>query len=88
MKIDRNSNQFKMALNDKFEKDLMPEIKKIVNENSDLINDKQVDDFSILTDLGHYRIKVIIRYINVNIDSDTEPKYRVVDYVILASKKE
>lgn len=88
LKIDRNSNQFKMALNDKFEKDLMPEIKKIVNENSDLINDKQVDDFSILTDLGHYRIKVIIRYINVNIDSDNEPKYRVVDYVILASKKE
>ncbi|MGB6093502.1 MAG: DUF4153 domain-containing protein [Moheibacter sp.] len=88
LKIDRNSNQFKMALNDKFEKDLMPEIKKIVNENSDLINDKQVDDFSILTDLGHYRIKVIIRYINVNIDSDNEPKCRVVDYVILASKKE
>lgn len=88
LKIDRNSNQFKMALNDKFEKDLMPEIKKIVNENSDLINDKQVDDFSILTDLGHYRIKVIIRYINVNIDSHNEPKYRVVDYVILASKKE
>jgi hypothetical protein len=88
LKIDRESNQFKLTLNDKFEKDLMPEIKRIVNENSDLINDKQVDDLSVLTDLGSYQIKVIIGDISVNIDGDNEPKYRVVDYVILASKKE
>lgn len=88
LKIDRESNQFILTLNDKFEKDLMPEIKKFVDENSDLINDKQVDDLSVLTDLGPYQIKVLIGDISVNTDGVNEPNYRVSDFVILASKKE
>lgn len=88
LKIDRESNQFKLTLNDKFEEDLMPEIKKIVNENSDLINDKQVEDLSVLTDLGPYRIKVIINSISINIEGSSEPKYHIRKFIVLASKKE
>ncbi|MGB3453747.1 MAG: DUF4153 domain-containing protein [Moheibacter sp.] len=88
LKIDRESNHFKLTLNDKFEKDLMPEIKKFVDENSDLINDKQVEDLSVLTDLGPYQIKVIFDNISINIEGSSEPKYYIGKFIVLASKKE
>lgn len=88
LKIKNESNHFKLTLNDKFEKDLMPEIKKIVNENSDLKNDKQIDDLSVLTDLGPYQIKVIFDNISINIEGSSEPKYYIGKFIVLASKKE